>query len=670
MWVPYFTVVNRTGLAVSLVAALFAGVALVFVWYVSFLMGRPSSGEIRFSSMEQPAHLSYRKDGSVSISAASEVDAYRALGYQAGRDHGWTIALLRQTASGQLGEWFGTPVLPIDKFARLLGFAASARDAATRLKSEDAAALAAYSEGVSEALSDENVSLGNEFVLFDILPEPWEPWHSLAIERMIAWLSEPPITSTANDSLSWVIRSLEDDDRRFRRWLHIHGADMSAAWSWADSTGSRFAARLVYGATALPLFAAVSIEWPETSVAGVVLLGTPFMPVISGPSGVRVTMFSSDRRFESVEIVREGGALHHRHERILDRNRDEILLTVATVGDRLLVDGVSSRVKSDSIFQAVTLSWSGLTKITDWPSWRKTVLSLGSTASSSEKPEPFSLINGDGFGLNSDGSTVLGTPEVRLSIRNRLFVSNNSVVAFAARRLGAENADLQHLVHEDLSEWARDNAPPALAMAVSERGYSSQVTEAIDYLRNWDYRYNVASIGASIFDGWMLHYRRKRGTYPEIIIPDDSLGIARMQSALSRSLIAAVDSLSERAGPDLARWRLEYLRTGKRYFPVWSYPPLEHQLPRLMRSRYEPIEIRQGGHPTTLIWQPGLNDEPANSPAHVIVRGQVGVPLSITVRPDYKIGSGFIARYIAGPPGIRTRDALLIVDEVVLTPEK
>ena len=82
MLVPYFVAMNRTVLTVVLVAALFTGGALIFVWYVSFGMGRPSDGVVTSASIQQPANLSYYKDGRVSISAASEVDGQALL------DHG------------------------------------------------------------------------------------------------------------------------------------------------------------------------------------------------------------------------------------------------------------------------------------------------------------------------------------------------------------------------------------------------------------------------------------------------------------------------------------------------------------------------------------------------------------------------------------------------------
>ncbi|MFV1981860.1 MAG: penicillin acylase family protein, partial [Rhodothermia bacterium] len=354
--------------------------------------------------------------------------------------------------------------------------------------------------------------------------------------------------------------------------------------------------------------------------------------------------------------------------RILDSESNEVLLTVPTYGSQILLDRNDVHTVSDSVFKAAALTWRGLDTVSDWPAWRRVARRLGSTQSDITGPETFSLLDGDGFTITTGGLTVTGSPEVQLSFKDRMFISNNSVVAYAARRLAVDEADLKHLVREDLSEWAHDNAPRALSLLDPGTSYSSRVNEAIEYLRNWDYRYNVASIGAVIFDGWMLHYRPQRGSYPEILIPKDSLGLALEQSALRRSLVTAVDSLTRRAGSDLARWRLEYLRTGERYFPAWSYPRLANNLPGLMRARYEPIEIPQSGHPTTLVWQPGLYDEPANSPAYVLVRGLVGVPGSVTVRPDYEIGSGFIARYIAGPPRMGRPGADKIIDEVVLTP--
>ena len=309
---PYFAAVSRIVLASTAVVALFAGIALLFVWYVSFGMGQPAAGEIAVASIRQSTRLSYSSDGAVSVSAVSEADAYTALGYQAARDHGWTIVLLRQAATGRLGEWFGEPAFELDRFARSLAFSSSAIGAVDNLDQEDTEILQAYARGVSAGFDDPGVALGNEFVLFDIKPEPWEAWHSVAIEKMIAWMSEPPMRADPSDSLFNAIRRFEERDVRFRSFLHLHGFEMSAAWTHTDSSGSWFSSRLVYGASALPLFTPVNLTWSPVSVSGIVLLGTPFMPILSGNAGVRVTMLSSDRLMLSTSRVNSGATMSRR----------------------------------------------------------------------------------------------------------------------------------------------------------------------------------------------------------------------------------------------------------------------------------------------------------------------------------------------------------------------
>ena len=215
------------------------------------------------------------------------------------------------------------------------------------------------------------------------------------------------------------------------------------------------------------------------------------------------------------------------------------------------------------------------------------------------------------------------------------------------------DADLRYLENEDMSVWAERTLPPALELAVQSVPLTGRYDEALDYLRNWDFRYHRASIGASIFDGWMRFVPTKTGELPSISIPEDSLERSVLAEELARGLTRAVDSLAAEAGPDLARWRLERFRSGTRVFPVWSFEPIRDELPGLGDSRYAPIDLPRDGHPTTLQWQPGIKDYPANAPSHVLLSGVVGRPDWLSIRPDYRMGTGFIARYIASLPDDR-----------------
>lgn len=665
---PYFPGVNRTVIAISLIAALLGGIALVFVWYMSFGLGQPASGKIHLASMRSPATLSYREDGLVAIEAGSEIDAYRALGYRTGRDFGWVASLLRQSAIGGLSEWFGAPVRQLDRFALTMGFGRQAQLAVDQLADGDIRVLSAFAEGMSAALADEGVALGNEFVLFDIDPEPWAPWHSLAIERMLAWLSEPPVHAIPGDSLFWPIRRHEDADRTFRSWLHLHGADMSAAWAWRDSTAWSANARLVYGATALPLYAPTSVKWSGVSFNGVLLIGTPFFPVVSGPTAMRIVLPSSRRGVETIDgITHDDAMLRSGYERIVERSGDEYLVSVARYGSRILLSDPSS--ETDSLFSATALFWDGLSGPSDWSTWRLLANRIGSGLSLDNDQVRFELLDGDGITVTLVDVKVTGNPEVRTATDRRVFVGNNRSAVYAARRLSRPDVDLMYLEDEDVSEWARSYAPSAIGELGRDSLFDDQMALAIEYLRNWDFRYDVSSIGASLFDSWMLHYRPNRGDYPAIRIPADSVARDSVRTRLREALTVAVDSLADLAGADLARWRLESFRPGRRFFPVWSYPPLGPSLPVLNRSRYAPIEIAQSGHPTALQWQPGIDDEPANSPSYILAGGRVGDPARLAVRPDYKMGSGFIARYIAEAPSAKPSSSFRIVDEVILTSE-
>jgi hypothetical protein len=200
------------------------------------------------------------------------------------------------------------------------------------------------------------------------------------------------------------------------------------------------------------------------------------------------------------------------------------------------------------------------------------------------------------------------------------------------------------------SIWAMANVDPALRAIEEDSTLTPVVREAIDYLRNWDFRYGLESIGASIFDAWMGKYAGHAAPYPTITIPSDSLSQVHLRVALKASLVSAVDSLALVFGRNLARWRLEAFRPSDRSFPVWSFDPLAPSLPRVDPRRYAPLSIRRPGHPTTIAWESGLFDYPDGSPAHVVARARLGQGAAFSFRPDYHIGSGIIARHIAAAP--------------------
>ena len=279
------------------------------------------------------------------------------------------------------------------------------------------------------------------------------------------------------------------------------------------------------------------------------------------------------------------------------------------------------------------------------------------------------MIDGDGLSVSTNRVSIEGSPPVEVSNRSFAFAGGNLVSAYAADQLRRASGDRGRLGNTDRSRWASENVDRLLELVVLDSSFDATTLEAIDYLENWDYRYDRSSIGGSVFDGWMLHLRAHRGDYPVFESSTDSLERAALSRRVSGSLRAAVDSMARIAGPDLARWRLEYFRAGERFYPVWSFGPLKGELPSINKSKYAPLNIPRPGHPTTIDWQPGLDDDPANSPSHVLFFGRTGDDATFRMTPDYEIGSGLIARYIAGPPKKRSGSVRKQIGEIVLLPD-
>ena len=169
------------------------------------------------------------------------------------------------------------------------------------------------------------------------------------------------------------MRSFEDEDRLLRSWLHLHGADMSAAWAWSDSSGYAFSGRLVYGATALPLFSETIVSWPSVEFRGIELAGTPFFPVIAGRERARVTFLTSDRRIDRALVPADSSGAEWRYERLTDPEGDERIVAVPLLNEGLLLNGPEDAAGDDSLFTALILKWRGLGETSDWPGWRAAV---------------------------------------------------------------------------------------------------------------------------------------------------------------------------------------------------------------------------------------------------------------------------------------------------------
>jgi penicillin amidase len=120
------------------------------------------------------------------IRAASHLDAFAGLGFAQAQDRLWQMEALWRRGTGRYAEWVGKSALASDILARQVDtLGASRRDHAV-LRDDTRAMLEAYARGVNAFIALRRWPA--EYALLQAEPVPWEPWHSLAVMRQIAFL--------------------------------------------------------------------------------------------------------------------------------------------------------------------------------------------------------------------------------------------------------------------------------------------------------------------------------------------------------------------------------------------------------------------------------------------------------------------------------------------------
>jgi penicillin G amidase len=129
--------------------------------------------------------LSRDEHGITYIRAASDRDAFFALGYAHAQDRLWQMELQRRIAQGRLAEIFGRAALRQDVWMRTLGLYAAAESSWGALDPEARESLSAYAAGVNAYIASKPV-LPLEFALFGVEPKQWREVDSLAWSKVFA----------------------------------------------------------------------------------------------------------------------------------------------------------------------------------------------------------------------------------------------------------------------------------------------------------------------------------------------------------------------------------------------------------------------------------------------------------------------------------------------------
>jgi len=664
--------VRRTllGLAAALGLLLVAGGLL---WYLAYGTNDAPPPTAPVAGLSAEATIAWHANGTVTIEAAAEPDAYAALGFVHGRRHAWTVTLWRQAALGALGTWFGEALLPADRQAHRLQLAAGAREAYETLPADAQALLQAYAEGMNAAFAARDVRMEDALTLLRLQPEPWEAWHPLALERLFAWLGTRPLTTADIPQptpaerpavLADVAQSLplppvvpaafdtlRADDALLRRFLELHGFDRGIAWAGQDASGQQLVVQQPSGTSALPLVQPVAltgaaVDEPQQRAT---IPGTLLAPAGEDATQAWALLLHSPaalawRRAETTQVTPFPATTHHTRSTL--RDAPDVLLTTRQTPDGAAFIGTPSET-ADSL---LTLQWSGLTTGTDL---------LAQQSLTRGTPAPFALFSGDGLRLPADGSPeVLGAPAVSVPTAGGRLVSNHPWAAARALRLNevwAEQPDISAVVEgwndDHYSTWAARWLQPTLFAVEQAFPTDPLVLRALVYLRNWDYRFDRSSIGASIVDRWAAAYHETlpleegRSAPPWIATADPETALQTLRESLT--------ALEGTFGEDLSRWRWERVQQSALHYPVWSAEDLLSTTRLRAAERFAPHERPGRGHLST---RSGGESRLLRAPAAPAVwQAQAGPTLgrSLHVRQLDPRANRFLERYMqpdAPPP--------------------
>jgi penicillin amidase len=141
----------RRGLLVLLL--LLAVIALTVWWLMRGSLPR-LDGELALGGLSAPVTIQRDALGVVTIDAANQVDAMRALGYVHAQERFFEMDLLRRTAAGELAEVFGPIAIDTDKQHRIHRFRARVDANLDGILGTHRNEMQAYVDGVNAGLRD------------------------------------------------------------------------------------------------------------------------------------------------------------------------------------------------------------------------------------------------------------------------------------------------------------------------------------------------------------------------------------------------------------------------------------------------------------------------------------------------------------------------------------
>lgn len=145
------------------------------------------SGEIKLEQLSETVNVRYDERGVPHIQAATELDAYRALGYVHAQDRLFQMEMVRRLAQGQLSEVLGEKTVKIDRLFRTLRLHQHAKSYLKTLDPSSPAmqSLNAYLDGINQYQATRAKPL--EFDLLGITPRPFTAEDTISVAGYLAY---------------------------------------------------------------------------------------------------------------------------------------------------------------------------------------------------------------------------------------------------------------------------------------------------------------------------------------------------------------------------------------------------------------------------------------------------------------------------------------------------
>lgn len=158
----------------------------VAAWYVH--TKQPvRSGTVVLEHLESPVRVAFDERGVPHITAKSEADLYRALGFVHAQDRLFQMEMVRRLANGELAEILGPKLLDADRLFRTLGLRNFAQGYAAKMDraKPSTQALLAYLDGINQFQATHPAPL--EFDLLGIPKRDFTPSDTVAVAGYLAY---------------------------------------------------------------------------------------------------------------------------------------------------------------------------------------------------------------------------------------------------------------------------------------------------------------------------------------------------------------------------------------------------------------------------------------------------------------------------------------------------